>query len=68
MLEGYRVGSEACGLARRLFGSFSAICGSLFGFSEAGLDQVRNLICLLLMFEVVLGLKVNLSKSKLIGV
>jgi hypothetical protein len=35
-------------------------------FYEPNVEQIRNLRCLLLCIEVVLGLKINLSKSNII--
>jgi hypothetical protein len=35
-------------------------------FCEPSVEQFRNLRCLLLCFEVVLGMKINLSKSEIV--
>jgi hypothetical protein len=37
-------------------------------FCEPSVEQFRNMRCLLLCFEVVLGMKINLSKSEIVPV
>jgi hypothetical protein len=37
-------------------------------FCEANFEHLRNLQCLFLCFEAVLGLKINLSKSEIIPI
>ncbi|XP_028110663.1 uncharacterized protein LOC114309166 [Camellia sinensis] len=64
MLQGFEVGS----------GSTSLLVSYLFYvndapiFCDADVDQIGHLRCVLLCFEAMSGLRVNLSKSKLIPI
>jgi len=64
-LSGFSVGSrnhEAMVVSHLLFAEDTLI------FCEANVEHFRNLRCLFLCFEVVLGLNINLSKSEIVHV
>lgn len=63
LLEGCRVESNG-----PLISLLQCANDSLFFFCKAEENQVRALRCILLHFEVAFGLKVNLQKSKMMGV
>jgi hypothetical protein len=65
LLSSFSVGSrnnEEFAVSHLLFADDTLI------FCEANSEQLRNLRCLFLCFEAVLGLKINLSKSEIIPV